>query len=215
MSLNTVTKRVDDVLSWVKRQFGDESGVQITDADIIRWLNQAQFEIGSSADAIQAIASTDYVAGQHTYDAPLSNAIKIIAVNVNGIPIPGIEFSYAQEYIMTNDPFRTQQGNPAYWWRFANKLYFWPTPDTSYPGGMEIYYIAAPADVSTASDFLSLPDKYFEAIIQYVMGKAYELDEDDQGMQRARQMFSDSLGQTFEEDRSETLHYPSLTFLED
>ena len=39
MSYLTSTYTGTDVSSYVKRQFGDESGVQITDEDIVHWIN--------------------------------------------------------------------------------------------------------------------------------------------------------------------------------
>lgn len=216
MTLNPITKRVDDVNKWVKRQFGDESGVQITDTDILMWLNQGQLEIANLAKAIQATARSDYTAGQFMYSYPAVDAIEVVALNINGIPIAGVEFQFAQEWIATNDPYRTMtSATPTYWWRFADKLYFWPTADTTYPNGMEFFYIKTPTPLVNSSDFLGLPDKYFEALVQYVLSKAYELDEDHQMSQAAAQAYSDRLGLSFEEDRGETLYYPKLSVVED
>ena len=42
MTYLPTTKTALDVANYVKRQFGDESGTQMTDADIWRWIDSAQ-----------------------------------------------------------------------------------------------------------------------------------------------------------------------------
>lgn len=44
------TYTVQDVLTEIKRTFGDEAGVQITDADIYRWIDRGQIELFSSLE---------------------------------------------------------------------------------------------------------------------------------------------------------------------
>ena len=54
MPVERKTKTVQDVLLSVKRQFGDESGVQVTDSDIVRWVDDAQREISMNNPEINA-----------------------------------------------------------------------------------------------------------------------------------------------------------------
>lgn len=214
MSLQTITHTVNDILTWVKRQFGDESGAQITDADIIRWLNAAQLEVATLADAIQAVSNSTLVAGTFQYAMPTENAIKIVSLTVDGLPVKALEFQMANDLIAQEDPKRVATGTPYYYWRFANQLYFYPTPDSTKP--VALYYMAAPAQVSTGTDALGLPDKYFEALVQYIMMKAYELDEDFSAMQTAKQAFNDRLGLGMEDDtRGSVEFYPTITVLDD
>lgn len=217
MTTSPSTKTVLEILTWVKRQFGDESGVQITDADIIRWANQAQLEIASTAKVIQAVATGPLVVAQYAYDLPVAGAVEIVSINVNGRPVQGLDFQQAQQYIMDNDPQRTATvQQPLYWWQWANKVYFWPTPNTANATGIEIYYVGVPATLTTSADVIGVPDKYFEAIIMFCMSKAFELDEDMQAAQAARQQYSDKIGATFDDDnRGETLFYPSITVVEE
>lgn len=214
MSLQTITNHVSDVLTWVKRQFGDESGVQITDSDITRWLNQAQQEIAQTAKVLQAISSSTVTAGTYDYAAPLENAIEVVSLRVDNNPIQGWDFQQAENWIQANDPNRNSIGQPQFWWTFGGRLYMYPTPDKNY--NLTLFYIKAPAVVTQSTDLLTVPDKYFEAIIQFVMSKAYELDEDYQAAQQARQTFYDRLGQQFDEESQQgTLYYPTLSFTED
>lgn len=213
MGLNTSTHSVSDVVTWVQRQFGDESLVQITQADIIRWLNQAQLEVAVVANPIQAISTTNLIPGTFTYQLPLENALNIISLRVAGTPIENMEFQTAEMKIAQEDPERTTTGKPLYWWRFADNLYLWPTPDAA--DQIEVFYYKTPAELTVATDLLGLPDKYYEAILQFVMSKAYELDEEFANSRVARQAFNDRLGITLEEDtRGSVEFYPSLTIVD-
>lgn len=63
MTLRPNTKTFQNLLTEVKRLFGDESGVQLEDADIQRWANEAQMEIVNTNGAIKAKSSMPSVAG--------------------------------------------------------------------------------------------------------------------------------------------------------
>lgn len=215
MSLDSITYHVLDVLTHVKRQFGDESGAQITDADILRWLNQAQLETDSLAKVIQAVSTSDLVAGTYVYPLPVEGALEITSLRVKGTPIENLSFQTAETQLQVADPLRVSTGTPQWWYRWAGQIYFWPTPDATVVGGIQVFFIKAPPVLTTGTDLLGLPDKYFEALVSFVMSKAYELDEDYTASQQARQMFSDRLGTSFEEDTiGSALFYPKITVVD-
>lgn len=214
MGLNTATRHASDVVTWIQRQFGDESGTQITVSDIIRWLNQAQLEVAVLANPIQAKSSSMLVVDQYEYSLPSDNTLNILSLHIDGSPVENMEFQEAENKLIIEDPNRTRTGKPYYWWRFADKLYLWPTPDTALP--IELFYHKAPDEITSQADLLGLPDKYYEAILQFIMSKAYELDEEFSNARTAKQEFNDRLGVTLEEDtRGAVEYYPTLTFLGD
>jgi len=212
-----MSKRVSDVGDYVKRQFGDESGVQITDDDILRWVNMGQQDLAFIAKAIQGTATTAYAAGQTEYVLPTEKAIEITSIRVDGRPIKGVEFQVAESLIVDSDPTASTSAKyPDFWWRWGNTINFWPKPTTESDGlEIKVYYIGTPETLVDQSDFLGLPDKYFEALTEYVLSKAYELDEDVQSATGSYQRYMDRLGQSFEEDKAENLFYPVLSFVED
>ena len=215
MSLNFITETAASVVSHIKRQFGDESGVQITDTDILRWINQAQREIAMIAKVTQAVATTDVVLGTYEYQLPDMNAIEISSIRYNKRPVQTMEFPMAEHYLQENDPEHSSTGSPEWWYRWADVVYFWPTPDQDIVAGLEVFYIKSPDAVVDTSAPLGLPDKYYEALIQFCMSKAYELDEDFQASAGAKQAYNDRLGQTFEEDSNAgTMMYPKISIVD-
>ena len=188
MPLGVSTKTLGDVITFTKRQFGDESGVQITDADITRWTNQGCMEIVNKNPMIQATAAQDSIAGTQTYPVP-PDIIQIESVMFDGNILQPRNFEGIRAELGTANT--TQQGTPEYWYTWADLIYLWPVPDTI--KSITVNYSKTPKVVSTPADLLGLPDRYFDRVCEYVMSKAYELDEDWSAHQNQRQSFEDKL----------------------
>ena len=67
MSYSSPNKTVGDVYNVVKRIFGDESGVQLTNDDIVRWINEAQVDISKQNQVLQTTATVAVTANTATY----------------------------------------------------------------------------------------------------------------------------------------------------
>lgn len=180
---------LSDVQDYVKRQFGDESGVQLLDTDIIRWVNQAQMEIVNKNPMIQATAVQDAVSGQQTYDIP-PDMVQIESVMWDGniLEPQSFEGIRSQLGVDNNTP-----GTPMYWYTWANKIYLWPVPTEVLT--ISVNYSQNPTSVTSSTDTLGVPDRYFDRVCEYVMSKAYELDEDWQGHTVNKQAFEDKLAE--------------------
>src|SRR3954468_20524112 len=62
---------VGDVFDRVKRTFGDESSAQVTEDDILRWINDAQREAIMQNEGLNlTLGYLDLVAGQAEYNLP-------------------------------------------------------------------------------------------------------------------------------------------------
>ena len=207
MATPTATRTLGDVFSFVKRQFGDESGVQITDTDITRWVNQAQNEIVNKNPMIQATAEGLSVQGTQTIDlntiAP--NLLQLEAVIYDGWPLEPTSLERLKADI--GGPDAATQGTPQYFYVWGNKIYMWPVPSTS-SKSIQVNYSAHPSSVSGAADTLGVPDRYYERVCEYVMSKAYELDEDWQGHQVNKQAFEDKLTEVREGDKTQIGAFP-------
>lgn len=177
---------VQEVITFVKRQFGDESGVQLEDADIIRWINQAQIEIVGKNHIIQASAMAPIVDGQAYYNMP-DNVLRVESVWYNNAILQAKAFENVGDVLGDN---MKQEGEPELWYKWAGQIYIWPIPST---GQINIFYSALPKTVTALTDLLSLPDRYYDRICEYAMSKAYELDEDWQAHAVNKQAFEDKL----------------------
>jgi len=212
MSLLSITRTVQDVMKVVKRQFGDESGVQLEDNDVINWINDAQDTIVNRNRVLKAKSTVAINARQSTVTFDDLRIIQIESVHFNGRILPNMSFVEAEQKISTTDPEGSESGTPLFWYEWAGTMTFWPTPNAA--GSLDLFYSAFPDRVSTSTDSLSLPDKYFEDICRYVMTQVYEMDQDWQGSQAKQQQFDASVNDLGEEERtSQHATYDSIVVL--
>lgn len=215
MSYGPPTKTVQDVFDYVKRIFGDEAGVQLANADIIRWINEAQEDINIANKALQATATTPLVVNQTDYN--LSGVTpKIYEINsilIDGRRVGNIPIAQAEESISLADPEGSETGAPQFWYEWANVIKFWPKPNAG--GTIQIRYIAQPTNVTNSVSTLSLRDEYFMDIVNYVLKQAYEMDENPEMMQLKSQEFQQSIAERGEkETNAQQMTYPVMTVYE-
>lgn len=209
MGVESKTHTVSDVDTYVFRQFGDDSNVQITSADVIRFINIAcrqMFEMNPSMN--QANGSTNIVANQNVYDLTsdpnFSNVRFIRSVRYQGQVILGFTRQEAEMYLLYNNVLypAPPAGIPTNWWLDDNgKLYLYPTPMTNVTSGLLIHYNAYPKSVTSTSDSLDVPDSHYSALLAYVMQQIYELDENMQLSNMKKEEFKELM--TIFKDRTE------------
>lgn len=210
MTVLQKTRLVSEVMTAVKRQFGDESGVQLEDTDIIRWINDAQDVIVAKTKVLKAKSSIAATAGQASYTFPSDNIHQVESLHYNGYRIPNMTFPEAEEYIFAADPDQIALGNPALWYEWAGTFTFWPAPSDTKT--INLYYTQRPTKVVSSSDTLSIPDKYYQDVIRYVLQQAYEMDEDLGSAQAKGQQFEQSVSDFSEEDRTaQNMTYSTIT----
>jgi len=215
MSYGSPTKTVGDVYSQVKRVFGDESGVQLTNTDIVRWVNEAQVDLASQNQIIPAVATLPVFANVATYDlSGVTPKIDSVAsILLDGRRIGNIPISQAEESISLSDPEGVEVGAPQFWYEWAGEITFWPKPGQNYT--MTLRYTAEPTDVTVnASDVLSVPDECFTDIVNFVLMKAYEMDENAEMMAIKQAEYSTSVAERGETERqAQTMTYETtITF---
>lgn len=213
MSYSPPTRLVSEVMTAVKRQFGDESGVQLEDSDIIRWVNDAQDVIVAKTKVLKAKSSTPATAGQAAYTFPSDNIYQIESLHYDGMRIPNMNFPEAEEYIFTADPTGEALGSPALWYEWAGTFTFWPAPNDT--KDIDIYYTKRPTKVANSTDLLSLPDRYYQDVVRYVLQQAYEMDEDLGNAQAKGAQFEQSINEFSEENRTaQNMTYSTITIYE-
>lgn len=173
---------VQDVANRVRRTFGDEASVQVTDQDIIRWINDAQHQVAVDNEGLlETTATADVVQNQADYDCPSDMSV-LRSLSFKGFRVKYMSFAEFNEYI---DGFKAPAGVgpygpgiPEIFMVWNNVITLFPKPNSSVTAGLSIYYIKQPASVANLADNLSLPLQYHNAIVNYCLSQAYELDED-------------------------------------
>lgn len=215
MSYYNPTKTGNNVGDYVKRVFGDESGVQLTNDDIIRWINDAQRVIADSNNVIPAKATMSVVANTATYDlsAVTPKINSIASLLLNGRRVGNINVAQAEESLSLADPEGVEVGSPQFWYEWAGEITFWPKPGQNYT--MTIRYFSVPTDITLMTDTLSIPDDCFTDVCNYVLMKAYEMDENPELMAAKQAEFTTSLAERGEKERmAQDMTYEKTTTYE-
>ena len=175
---------VSDVKTRVKRTFGDEAGVQVTDADIVRWINDGQRAIARQNESIlEKVATQNATLDEDEYALPADLLIlHSVTFKASGElsyhHLKGLKRQDFDAFIDGWDGTELSSGSPTVYTIFANKLYLFPRPDAASTNGIKIYYTRKPTDIANDGDSLDVPELYHEAILNYCLKQAYEVDED-------------------------------------
>jgi hypothetical protein len=209
---------VQDVADRVRRTFGDDAGVQVTDADIFRWINDAQLQISiDNEELMETVATNDIVMGQAEYPLPADlNTLR--SLMYNNFRIRGLSFSEFNEYI---DGFKApvSQGGygnakPEVFMIYGGVVTLFPTPNESITNGLRLYYSRHPASVGNLAEGLGLPDRYHNSIVEYCMKMAYEMDEDLEKAAYKKGEFETQVQKLKGQEKwTEREYYPRITIL--
>ena len=203
-----------NLLSRIQDTLQDTNSVRWPEAELLRYINDAQREIVNfRPESSATTANVQLVAG--TKQTLPSGGLRLIKItrNMNGtsssatgkraIRIVNVDILNTQEPDW-NDP--TVSGDAAH--GTVVKHYIFEEDDPRnyyvYPGVdgnayVEIVYSAAPTDLANTSATISVDDIYANAIIDFVLYRAYMKDAEYAGnAQRAQnhyQLFTASIGQ--------------------
>lgn len=183
-----------DVASRVRTGFGDSSGAQLADSSILSWINDGQREIVNSNPILRATKITDVVAGQSDYSFPNDKVLSIEALYISGYPLTNLSPQAAREYIQAQDPAKLLNAErPDVWYERAGIITLFPVPNKSITNGLKLEYVTNPTSLSLLSAALSIPDRYFNELVNYVIAQALEMDENYDASNMKLRQFRDGL----------------------
>jgi hypothetical protein len=208
----TTTHTGSEIATYVKRQFGDESGVQVSDDDIIRWINTAARDIFAQKEPLKQIKTAALVANQAQYTWP-NDILQVQSMRVNNRPLKQMSFQEAEKYIFDQDPDGVSSGQPTIWYEYGGQFFLYPKPDKSAASGIQLFVIPAPMMISSLSQTLTVPDQYFNALQDHVLAQAYEMDENFDASQLKAASFANQMAEGNSDGSVENDVYPSITVL--
>lgn len=210
MSLRPSTKTFGTLLQEIRRIFGDEAGVQLDSADVQRWANSAQTEIVNNNKAIKAKSTAPTVIGTAVYTFPSIKIQQIESLHYDNTRLENLPFAEAERYIISNDPENTASGAPIFWYEWDGEITVYPKPDAV--KNLTLYYTAYPVELTgDTAQLLDVPDKFYNAVVDFVMAKAYEMDEDMNASQMAEARFRAALENQMEDERqAQHMTYPVI-----
>lgn len=190
-----------DVAQRVRSSFGDTSGAQLSDASLLTWINDGQREIVNSNPILRATKTTDFILNQADYTFPSDKVQVIEAVYIDGFPIDNVTMQEAREYIKKADPVAVSTAErPLIWYERAGIITFWPKPNKTIVGGLKLEYIKSPTTLAALTDAISVPDRYFNELVNYTNAQALEMDENYDAANYKLGQFRTGLDRLFTKD---------------
>lgn len=175
---------VTDIFTRVQRTFGDESAIQVTEADVIRWINDAQREAAMQHEGLLLKRDTiDSVTGTQEYALP-EDLFTLQSVYYsdggNYYALRYLEPAKLNDYASGwNNTSQDNRGYPiVYSYHRQGFISLFPVPDESVTGGIRVEYARYPVDLVDNTDEIDLPVYYHGYVEHFCMMKAYEMDED-------------------------------------
>lgn len=212
--LSSTPLTVADLAVRVKRIFGDESGAQITDADILRWVNDAQLDIARQTHCLSKSQTFSLTLGQYLIPPPvgflfLTRAIcrgrLLSPTNLNWLDLtfPNRQVSYPSgvpEYII---------------WK-GNGFELYPAIDANALNGLVIEYTAYPSILTLVTEVLEIPEQYYLAVERFALMRAKELDQDWGAAQLFLKEYETMVRGIFhDENNRQENSYPAVRDVED
>lgn len=201
MPAEEFTHTGNDVSIRVRSGFGDTSGAQLGDPALLSWINDGQREIVNSNPILRSSKFTDLVAGQYDYTFPNDKVLLIEAIYIDGYPIRNMTPQAAREFIQKQDPLKAEASEmPEVWYERAGVITFYPKPSKTIANGLKLEYIKNPTSLTALSQLLTIPDRYFNELVNYVTAQALEMDENFDAASYKHRQFRDGLDRLFTKD---------------
>lgn len=206
---------VQDIVTRVRSQFGDSTGIQVSDQDIFNWINDGMRDICYTANLIQTRAEADVRAGQFDYQFPL-DILTLFSVKHKGLVLTSLTVEERDAFLENADSSTVQQteSTPTHYWIWAGTITLYPTPSVDLQSGLVAYYTRTAAKVTALGDLLDaqFPLSFHNGLLDKVLQWAYEKDENWQAAQIKEGQYTTNVNK-LAEDASFNTHeaYPHIT----
>lgn len=173
-----IIERVTDTLQ-------DKDNIRWPRPELLRYINDAQREIVLQRPDSSASTTTVLLAALNTKQEIPANGVRLIEVvrNMGGGAEPGKSIRLtAREVLDAQVPMWHASGPTQvishFMFDIRNPRVYYVYPQPADSVAVEIVYSAAPLDLQLETDTLSIDDIYANAVIAFVLMRAYQKDED-------------------------------------
>lgn len=200
-----------EIKTRVQRQFGDESGAQITEADIVRWANDGQLDIVRKVEILNQHSETNVEVSDGSYSLPTSFMF-MARVTYNGRVLPQVRMRDLDLGSDSTDLADT--GDPQSYYTWGNSIFLYPAPNTGGTNNLDLWYVCRPVELVEDSDIPDIPIHMHEDLVRYCLARAKELDDDLDGAERIMGDYETRVGQAVYESTAQPVDsFPAVRCL--
>jgi hypothetical protein len=160
-----------------------------TDAELLGWINRAESDFVNRTRILDDKDSTSTIQGVTEYPLP-SNCLSVRGVMYNRalatenpdwvrLSPSNLEKSMQQTPNFPNIS-SNNQAMPSSYIIWGRTMILYPTPDRTQSDNIILYYKAKPIPLAYVTDQINLDDSLREAIISYVLWKAWKKGQEDE-----------------------------------
>lgn len=207
----------EELMRAVKRQFGDETGSQIEDDDIFRWINEGQFQISRRTGSAEVSTSIPFTLNgsvyNHKYNLPV-DFFKFKFVELDGRRLQGLQPEQLATMYPELDSTSAQSGFSKFYSvsrTATNQSQITVAPIPGQAGNLEVTYIRKPPLVRISTDDLTIPEEFHNTLLTFCLAKAKQLDGDDEAsMAMAAQFKAEVQEDSHDEKHKDEGTYPFI-----
>lgn len=165
-----------DVLSRVRDQLVEATAAFWSDAELYRYMTDAERDINNQLHCYQLSTSVTSVTNTSGYTIP-TNCLYIDRITFDTVPLKETNFRGQDMMDMPGYGGSVQTGDPTHYYRMGtNTVYLWPTPQRA--AAIQYVYTAEPTAIATASTEFSIPANFHQPLQDYVLYRAFTKDQD-------------------------------------
>jgi len=164
-----------DILSRVRDQLVETTAGFWTDAEIYRYMSDAESEINNMVECNQVSKAASSVTATSGYTLP-TDCVAVTRLEFDGVPLKQINQRERTALDQPGHGGTLQRGDPTHWYVYGGMSYLWPVPTNIKT--LNYYYIGQPVAITTASTLFTIPQQYHAAIQDYVLYRAFTKDQD-------------------------------------
>lgn len=191
--------------------FGDVNNIQVEEADIIRWINDAQLAVVNKTECLVKDESpaTTLVVGTARYAIP-TDFLKFKRVVVDGRVLdiaPAALLDHVSRLRHSSGSGET--GPPRFYYREGGYVNLYPIPDAVY--SYVLTYVNRPATITAGSDSLTIREEYCATVKKACLARVYELDDNfDQASKKEKEFEREVDEDASDEKNAYADSYPSV-----
>lgn len=184
-----------ELVKAVQRQFGDETGSMIDVHDVLRWINEGQFQIARRTRDLNGSTTIPVLTGTKQYDLP-SDFFKVSIAELDGKRLQLLTHAQLSTLYPDLNSSAAQQGVSKFFAVIAGgvagaDILLAPIPGSN--GSLIVSYKSRPPSINSTDDTLSIAEEYHNTLLTYCLAKAKQLDGDDQGYATMATVFSNQV----------------------